>query len=79
MNYLKLMKARRQSGKIPTMAQRQWSPEQQMRIIQGRCVQCGERPAGSHSYICTECQAGDTIEDIRHELKELRNRLLNRG
>jgi hypothetical protein len=79
MNYLNFLKAHRQSGKMPSLEQRQWTPEQQMRIAQGCCVQCGERPAGAHSYLCLECEAGDTIEDIRGELKALRNRLLHQG
>jgi uncharacterized OB-fold protein len=76
MNYLNLLKARRQSGKIPTLEQRQWTTEQQMRITQGRCVQCGERPAGPDSYICIDCQANDTLEDIRGEIQALRKQLL---
>ncbi|MBI5551915.1 MAG: hypothetical protein HY911_10435 [Desulfobacterales bacterium] len=79
MNYLNLLKAHRKSGKMPTMERRQWTPEQQMRIAQGCCVQCGTRSAGPHSYLCVECQAGDTIEDIRGEIKALRRHLLHRG
>ncbi|RJQ84141.1 MAG: hypothetical protein C4519_05475 [Desulfobacteraceae bacterium] len=78
MNYLSLLKARRKSAKVPSMEQRQWSAAQQMRIAQGLCVGCGERPSGAHSYLCAECQSGDTIEDIREELRALRNHLLHR-
>lgn len=76
MNYFDLLKARRKSVKTPTLEQRQWSAAQLMRMGRGLCVQCGERPPTSDSYLCTECQATDTLEDILSELHALRDRLL---
>jgi ferredoxin len=78
MNYLSLLKAHRRNGRTPTMERRRWSPEQQARIAQGRCVQCGQHMADAHSYLCVQCQAGDTLEGIRDEIKALRDRLLHR-
>lgn len=79
MSYLKLLNARRKSGKQSTMEPVRLSKQQKAWAAQGRCIQCGTQKAGRNCYICEDCQAKDTIENIRDEISALRRRILNRS
>jgi hypothetical protein len=78
MNLLDIMKARRKSGKPPTITGRRWKVEEQERLSQGLCVVCGDQPAQAYSYICASCEEEDSIEDIRSEIQRLRARILGK-
>ncbi len=78
MSYLKLLRAQRQGGRQPTMEPNRLTRQQKGWAAVGKCIQCGTAKAGAHSYICTDCDAKDTIEDIRDELAALRRKILNK-
>ena len=78
MSYLKLLRARRNSGDQPTMAPHRFSRRQKARAAEGKCIQCGQVAAGENSYICIDCEAKVTIEDIRDEIAALRRKILNK-
>jgi|GEM_PF-2003042 len=79
MSYLKLLNARRSSGRQPTMKPVRLTAQQKARAAQGQCIQCGTRAPSRNSYICDTCQAEDTLEDIRQELNTLRRKILNQA
>ena len=74
MSYLKFMKARRKSGETPTMKARIWNKTQKDRIEEGVCVHCAEKPADKNSYLCSDCQSKETMDDIRQEIKAAREK-----
>lgn len=78
MSYLKLLNARSKSGRQPTMEPHRLSRRQKAWAREGTCIECGKARAGKHSYICAECEAKDTIEDIRSDLEALRRKILNK-
>lgn len=79
MSYLKLLSARRKSGEQPTMKPVELTRAQKALAEKGLCIQCGEQDADRTSYLCTDCQAKDTIEDIRDEISALRRQILGRS
>ena len=79
MSILKLMNARRNSGQQPTMQPIHLSAQEKQRAALGQCIQCGTDNADTSSYICAECQAKDTIDEIRDDIKALRQKILNRS
>ena len=78
MNLRNILRAKRQSGKPPTLKKRRWSAEERERLDQGLCVTCGEQPATTTSYLCSACEGEDSIEDIRSEIDRLRKRILGK-
>ena len=78
MNLLDIMKAQRRSGKPPTIRGRRWRTEEQEHIAKGICVVCGNQPAQASSYICTDCESENSIEDIHSEIQRLRARILGK-
>lgn len=78
MNFLDLMRARRKSGKTPTLEKRRWTDVEQERIAKGLCVTCGVNPSSMSSFICGSCESVTTIEDIRSEIEQARRRILGR-
>jgi hypothetical protein len=78
MSYLKLLNARRKSGEQPTMKPAKWTEAQRALAAEGKCIRCGVDNVGGNSYLCHDCQGGDTIEDIRDEIDALRRKLLGR-
>ena len=79
MSFLKLMNARRKSGQQPTVRAIRLSEQEKQRAALGQCIQCGTDNTDSSSYICTGCQAKDTIDEIRDDIKALRQKILNRS
>lgn len=77
MNYFKLLGARRNTGRLPTMAPRRWSAEQRRLADAGCCIECGDPNSGTRSYLCPDCQGKLTMADIREEIAALRRNLLN--
>ena len=78
MNLLDILKAQRRSGKPPTIEGRRWRKEERDRMTKGICVVCGNLPAQASSYICTDCEGEDSIEDIHSEIQRLRARILGK-
>lgn len=78
MSNFKLLSARRKSGNVPTMQKVKMSAAQKQWAAQGICIQCGEGKASATSYLCTQCQAGDSQEEIRKEIEKLRHEILKR-
>ena len=76
MSYSKFLKAQGKSGKPPTINKTQLSNEQKIQAQKGICIKCGQNMAEKSSYVCTECQSEDTLEDIQNEIQALRRRLL---
>ncbi len=79
MSYLKLLNARSKSGEQPTMKPVELTNAQKALAEKGLCIQCGENEADRTSYLCTDCQAKDTIEEIRDEISALRRQILGRS
>ncbi len=79
MSYLKLLSARRKGGEQPTMKPVELTTAQKVLAEKGLCIQCGEHEADRTSYLCEDCQAKDTIEDIRDEISALRRQILGRS
>lgn len=79
MGYLKLLHARRRSGQQPTMKPVRLTGAQKALAEKGLCIRCGERDADRSSYLCKDCQARDTIADIREDISALRRRMLGRS
>ena len=79
MRYLKLLNAQRKSGEQPSMTSIRFSELQKQRAAQGQCIRCGTQKADRHSYICKDCQAEDTIEEIRDDISALRRKILKRS
>jgi hypothetical protein len=77
MNYFKLLGARRNSGRLPTMAPQRLTAEQKKLAESGSCVQCGGPNTGTRSYLCADCQGKWTLEEIRDEIADLRRKLLS--
>lgn len=76
MSYLKLLSARRKSGRTPTMEPVRLTDKQKALAAAGRCIACGRPAAQSSSYVCKGCQGKETIEDIRDEIAAVRRHLL---
>lgn len=76
MSYLKLLNARRKSGRLPTMEPVRLTDEQKALADAGRCIACRRPVAGSGSYLCKGCQEKETIEHIRDEIAAVRRNLL---
>ncbi|RLD90097.1 MAG: hypothetical protein DRJ13_18325 [Bacteroidetes bacterium] len=76
MSYSKFLKAQGKSGKPPTIEKTEMSVEEKKRTQKGLCIKCGQNMAEKSSYVCTECQSEDTLEDIQNEIQALRQRLL---
>jgi hypothetical protein len=76
MSYLKLLSAHRKSGRQPTMKPVRLSGAQKALAEQGLCIQCGDPNADRNSYLCEDCQAKETLEDIRSEISNLRREIL---
>ncbi len=76
MGYMDLLRAQRKSGKPPSMTKLKLSRRQKELAAKGICIDCSDRPAEASSYLCADCQAKDTIEDIREEIKGLRAKIL---
>jgi hypothetical protein len=76
MSYLKLLGARRRSGRLPTLEPRQYSAEQRRRAGAGCCIECGGPNPGGRSYLCPDCQGKRTMEDIREEIAALQRNIL---
>ena len=79
MSYLKLISARRKSDQQPTMKPVRFTSAQTVLAGKGLCIQCGEHDAERSSYLCQDCQAKETIEDIRKEISALRREILGRS
>ncbi len=77
MSYLKILSARRKGEKSPTLKKSHFSAEQEAWAAQGICTKCGKEKAAKTSYICSVCQADDTIEGIQKDIEALRSNLLN--
>lgn len=78
MSYLKIMSARQKGRKAPTLKKVHLSAEQEARAARGICTKCGKEKAAKSSYICSSCQAEDTLEDIQKNIEVLRNQILNK-
>ena len=78
MNLRNILRAQRKSGKPPTLKPRRWKAEERERLERGLCVQCGQNPAQASSYLCTDCEGENSIEDIRSEIDHLRQRILRK-
>ena len=78
MSYLKIIGARRKSGDLPTMRKTEMSDQQNKRAAAGLCIKCGRNAAPKESYLCPDCQALDTIDEIRDEIASLRRKILNK-
>ncbi|MEJ2156468.1 MAG: hypothetical protein P8X96_14105 [Desulfobacteraceae bacterium] len=78
MSYLKLLHARRKSGQQPTMKPVELTSAEKALAEQGLCIQCGDQDADRSSFLCGNCQAKDTIEDIRNDISALRSKILGR-
>jgi hypothetical protein len=76
MSYLKLLSARRNSGRQPTMKPVRLSNPQKALAEQGLCIQCGDPNRDGNSYLCEDCQAKETLEDIQAEISNLRREIL---
>ena len=79
MSYLKLLNAQRKSGQQPRIKAMRFSELQKQRAAHGQCIRCGTHKADRHSYICKDCQAEDTIEEIRDDISALRRKILKRS
>ncbi len=79
MSYLKILSAHRKGQKAPTLRKPHFSAEQEAWAAQGICIKCGQAQAAISSYICSVCQAGDSMEDIQMNIEALKSRLLNRS
>lgn len=79
MSYLKLLNAQRKSSEQPSMKSIRFSELQKRWAAQGLCIRCGTHKADCHSYICKDCQAKDTIEEIRDDISALRRKILKRS
>jgi len=78
MSYLKLLNAKRNSGKQPSMKPLRLSSAQKALADEGKCIKCGKQNPSRNSYICLDCQAKNTIEDIRDDITALRQKILGR-
>ena len=79
MGYLKLLNAHRNNGQQPTMKPVQLTGAQKALAEKGLCIQCGDHDADRSSYLCEDCQARDTLEDIREDISALRRKMLGRS
>ncbi len=79
MSYLKLLSAHRKSGRQPTMKAVRLSDAQKALAEQGLCIQCRNPNPDRNSYLCDDCQANETIENIRSEISNLRREILRRS
>ena len=79
MSYFDILRAQRKSGKPPTIKKNPMSDKQKQLAEQGICIKCGAEIAAKNSFVCTGCQAEDTIEDIQKEIQELRRRILKKA
>jgi hypothetical protein len=77
MGYMDLMRARRKSGKAPSLEPHRRSKKESERIEAGLCVKCGQNSLSVNSYLCSECKSLDTIEDIRKEIAAARRNAKN--
>jgi hypothetical protein len=76
MSYLKLLSAHRKSGRQPTMKPVRLSDPQKALAEQGLCIQCAGTNPDGNSYLCEDCQAKETLEDIQAEISNLRREIL---
>ena len=76
MNYLDLIKASKGKDKIPSLEKLRWSKTERARAEQGVCMQCGSQPAGESSFLCIECEAGQSREEIQAEIARVRKQIL---
>lgn len=76
MGYFSILRAQRKSGPAPTIKKTPMSEKQKQLAEQGICTNCAEHTAAKNSFICTDCQAQDTLEDIQKEIEDLRRQLL---
>ncbi len=78
MTFFSILKAQRRSGKPPSVKKHNWTDVESARAAEGICIACGNHPSPSTSYLCTRCEGEDSLEDIRSELQQIRNRILGR-
>ncbi len=62
---------------VPSMKAVSWSADEKKRIDKGLCVLCGDKASEETSYICRLCAEKDTLEDIREEIDQIREEILN--
>lgn len=74
---LDLLKAARGRKKaLPTIANDAFTRVEKERMAQGKCIVCGQQPAGEDSFRCPSCEAADSMEAITQEVAALRRRLM---
>jgi hypothetical protein len=78
MSYLKILGARRKTKDLPGMEKLHLSEQQKALTRKGICIKCATAEATRTSYLCDDCQALDSIEDIRNELAALRRNILKK-
>jgi|GEM_PF-1270705 len=65
--------------KVPTLKPNRLSAEKRELAQKGLCIECGEHPAPQDSYVCNDCLASTSLEDIREEIGSLRQKILKKN
>ena len=79
MNYLDLIKASKNKEKIPGIDKMRWTKTEKTRADQGICMKCGQNPSTPHSFLCGNCEASQSLEDIQAEIAQARKQILAGG
>lgn len=79
MNYFDLLRASKRREGIPSMEKIKWSRVEEARAEKNICVHCGEAPSGEKSFLCPDCESGQSCEAIRDEIALIRKRILGGG
>jgi len=76
-NILKIA-AQSKRQKVPTLKPNRLGAKKRELVKKGLCIECGEHSAKQDSYVCTDCLAGTSLEDIRAEIGSLRQKILKK-
>ena len=71
--------SRSKREKAPTLEPVRLNRTQKERREKDLCIACGDRPPERSSYVCGQCAASTSLEDIQKEIGELRQRILNKS
>ncbi len=76
-NILKIA-AQSKRQKVPTLKPNRLGVEKRELVKKGLCIECGEHPATQDSYVCHACLSSTSLEDIREEIGNLRQKILKK-